>query len=55
MGTFIIIATMVIIAILGKYAITEGQRAERQKKFMKNMNKYKTTKITPITKYKCIY
>ena len=31
---------MAITVILGKYAIEEGQRAERQKKFMKNMNEF---------------
>ena len=40
MGTVIFIAVMVITVILGKYAIAEGQRAERQKKFMKNMNDF---------------
>ena len=40
MGTVIFIAVMVITVILGKYAIEEGQRAERQKKFMKNMKEF---------------
>ena len=40
MGTFIIIVVMTITVILGKYAIAEGQRTERQKKFMKNMNEF---------------
>ena len=39
-GTFILIAVMVIIVCLGKYAISEGQRKEQHKKFMKNMNKF---------------
>jgi hypothetical protein len=41
MGTFILIAIMVITVLLGRYAITEGQRIERQKKFNKNFNKQK--------------
>ena len=41
MGTFILIAIMVITVLLGRYAITEGQRIERQKKFNKNFNKKK--------------
>ena len=36
-GTFIIIVVMVITVILGKYALAEGQRIERQKKFNKNL------------------
>jgi hypothetical protein len=41
MGTFIFIAVMVITVCLGRYAIAEGQRIERQKKFGKNLNKHK--------------
>jgi len=40
-GTFIFIAVMVITVCLGRYAIKEGQRIERQKKFNKNLNKHK--------------
>jgi len=40
-GTIILIIVMVITVCLGRYAITEGQRAERQKKFNKNLNKRK--------------
>ena len=40
-GTITIIVVMVIIVILGRYAIAEGQRVERQKKFNKNFNKHK--------------
>ena len=40
MGTIVIIVVMTITVILGRYAIAEGQRAERQKKFMKNMNEF---------------
>ena len=40
MNTIIIIAVMAITVILGKYAITEGQRKEQQKKFMRNMENF---------------
>ena len=39
-GVVILITVMVIIVCLGKYAITEGQRKESQKKFIKNMNEF---------------
>jgi len=46
MGTFIFIVVIVATYYLGKYAIEEGQRTERHKKFMKDMEnhdkKYKT-------------
>ena len=35
MGTFIFIVIMVITVLLGRYAIAEGQRIERQNKFKK--------------------
>ena len=40
----IIILISVIIGIwyLGRYAIEEGQRVERQKQFMKDMEKYES-------------
>ena len=41
MGTVIFIVVMVITVLLGRYAIVEGQRKERKKKFMKNFNKQK--------------
>ena len=45
-GTVIFIVVIAITALLGRYALAEGQRIERQKKFMKNMKdhdkKYKT-------------
>ena len=50
MGVVIVIFVMVFIIALGKYIITEGQKIEQKKKFMKNMNKYKTTKIKYIKK-----
>ena len=42
-GSFIlqILGMIIVIWILGNYAITEGQRKKRQKKFNKNFNKYK--------------
>ena len=43
-GTVIFIAVMVITVLLGRYAIAEGQKKERQKKFMKNMNNFDKNK-----------
>ena len=40
MGTFIVIVVMVITVCLGRYAIAEGQRVERQNKMMKDMKKW---------------
>jgi len=40
MGTFIVIIVMVITVCLGRYAIAEGQRVERQNKMMKDMKKW---------------
>ena len=40
-GTFILIIVILGTVLLGKYAIAEGQRIERQKKFNKNFNKHK--------------
>ena len=39
-GTIILIIVMVITVCLGRYAIAEGQRIERQKKMMKDMKKW---------------
>ena len=39
-GTFIFIAVMVITVLLGRYAIAEGHRIEKQKKFMKDMENF---------------
>ena len=39
MTTVILIAVIVGIFYLGRYALEEGQRIERQKKFMEDMNK----------------
>tara|TARA_R100001163_G_C5011788_1_gene157448 strand:+ start:415 stop:600 length:186 start_codon:yes stop_codon:yes gene_type:complete len=40
MTTFILILVIIGIWYLGKYAIEEGVRVERQKKFMEDMNKW---------------
>ena len=40
MTTLIVITVILGIYFLGKYAIEEGIRVERQKKFMKNMNEF---------------
>ena len=39
-GTVILLIVIVVIALLGRYAIAEGQRVESQKKFMKNMKEF---------------
>ena len=44
-GTFIIIAVMVITVLLGRYAIAEGHRVEKQKKFMKDMENFDSSKF----------
>tara|TARA_B100000287_G_C20304575_1_gene651299 strand:- start:482 stop:619 length:138 start_codon:yes stop_codon:yes gene_type:complete len=44
MGTLILLAVIAGIILLGRYAITEGHRIERQKKFMKNMEEYDSKK-----------
>tara|TARA_Y100001973_G_C5160664_1_gene313332 strand:+ start:1196 stop:1381 length:186 start_codon:yes stop_codon:yes gene_type:complete len=38
--TVILIAVIVVTFYLVRYSIIEGQRAERQKKFMEDMNKW---------------
>ena len=48
MTTLILIAVILAIYFLGKYAIEEGERIERQKRFMKDMedfDKYKKRKM----------
>jgi len=40
MGTIIFIIVMVITVCLGRYAIAEGQRVERQKKMLEDMKKW---------------
>jgi hypothetical protein len=39
-GTVILIIVITITICLGRYAIAEGQRIERQKKMMKDMKKW---------------
>ncbi len=39
-GTVILIVVMVITVCLGKYAIAEGQRVERQKKMLEDMKRW---------------
>ena len=41
-GTVIFIAVIAITILLGRYALSEGQRIENQKKFMKNMKNFDT-------------
>ena len=42
MTILILLAVIGITVLLGRYAIAEGQRIERQKKFTKNMNNYES-------------
>ena len=44
MGTLILLAVIAGIIILGRYAITEGHRVERNKKFMKDFNNFDKNK-----------
>ena len=39
-GTVILTIVIVITVCLGRYAIIEGQRAERQKKMLEDMKKW---------------
>jgi len=39
-GTVILIVIITITVCLGRYAIAEGQRAERQKRFMKKLEDF---------------
>ena len=39
-GTVILLIVIVVTYYLGKYAIEEGHRAERHKKFMKDMENF---------------
>ena len=43
-GTFTFIVVMIITILLGRYALSEGQRVERQKKFMKDMEDFDSKK-----------
>jgi len=44
MGTLILLTVIAGIILLGRYAISEGQRVERHKKFMKDMEKFDSKK-----------
>jgi|TARA_B100001564_G_scaffold320846_1_gene299077 hypothetical protein len=44
MNTVILIMVLLGIYYLGKYAIEEGQRTERQKQFMKDMEEFDKNK-----------
>ena len=44
MSTVIFITIIVVVILLGRYALAEGQRIESQKKFMKYMNKFDSKK-----------
>ena len=39
-GTVILVIIIAITILLGRYAIAEGQRVERQKKMLKNMENF---------------
>ena len=39
-GIGILLAVIVVMYLLGKYAIEEGQRVERQKKMMKDLENF---------------
>ena len=40
-GTVILLIVIFVTYLIGKYAIEEGHRIERRKKFNKNLDKYK--------------
>jgi len=44
-GTVILVVVIVVTFLIGKYAIEEGQRVERQKKMMEDMKKWDNKKI----------
>ena len=39
-GTVILVVVIVVTFLIGKYAIEEGQRVERQKKMLEDMKKW---------------
>jgi len=39
-GILILLVVIVVIFFIGRYAIEEGQRVERQKKMMKNLENF---------------
>jgi len=44
-GTVILVVVIVVTFLIGKYAIEEGQRVERQKKMMEDMKKWDNKQI----------
>ena len=46
MTTLILISVIVVTYYLGRYAIAEGQRIERQKQFMEDMENFDKRKKT---------
>ncbi len=40
MGIITLLAIILAVVLLGRYALSEGQRIENQKKFMKNMENF---------------
>ena len=48
-GTVILLVVIVVTFLIGKYAIEEGQRVERQKKMMKDMENWDRKHKTKIT------
>jgi len=44
-GTVILVVVIIVTFLIGKYAIEEGQRVERQKKMMEDMKKWDNKKI----------
>lgn len=44
MGILILIGTIVLIAVIGRYAIAEGQRVENRKKFDRNLRNFDSRK-----------
>jgi len=44
METLILLTIIVVTILLGRYAIEEGQRQERHKKFMKDMENFDNNK-----------
>ena len=39
-GIIILISVLVVTILIGRHAIAEGQRHERNKKFMENLNNF---------------
>ena len=43
-GFFTILIVVIIVVLLGRYALLESQRLERHKKFLKDMENFKDSK-----------